>query len=120
MSYKDLYAELAQILSSLRCSVNDHDCIGYCQHSGSSRAFIFISPSLNFKQKYFVLAHEAGHLFYMKKGKVFNWATKPRTEDEANWFAVQLLRLNNISSNEYRTFYNKTKKKKRRKSWFEI
>ena len=116
MSYKRLYIELACVLFNLGCSINDHDCLGYCQYVDSNKAFIVINAGLNFKQKYFVLAHEAGHLFYMKKGNIFNWSIKPRTEKEANWFAIQLLRLNGIDSEEYMKFYNKTKNK----SWKQI
>jgi Zn-dependent peptidase ImmA (M78 family) len=117
--YKALYKDLANTLNELKCSVNDHDYLGYCSQTKGIRAFIFINPSLNYQQRYFTLVHEAGHLFYMTKGKTFNWSKEPRSEDEANWFAVQVLRLNEMKSAEYWEFYNKCKKRKRKKSWFE-
>lgn len=120
MSYKELYKELSENLNSLNCEVCDYDFPGYCGYTGKFKASIYISSSLNYQQKYFVLAHEAGHLFYMKKGSIFNWSKKYRTEEEANWFAVQLLRINDIGSDEYWQFYNKIKKRKRKKTWFEI
>ena len=66
--------------------------------------------------------HEAGHLFYMKKGQKFNWSEEPRSEEEAHWFALQLLKFNEIDAYEYYRFYEKAVKsvKKRKKSWFEI
>ena len=120
--YKGLYRDLAQVLRSYCCDVFDHDLLGYCIQVKDAKAIIFISPTLTYKEKYFTLAHEAGHLFYMKKGKVFNWSKKPRTEEQANWFALQLFRLMEIENTDYKNFYNKAlnKLKTRKKSWFEI
>lgn len=123
MKYKELYKELAQHLTELHISVCDHDLGGgYCFQTKTIRAFIVIEPSLNYKSKYFTLCHEAGHLFYMKKGKKFNWSEEPRSEEEAHWFALQLLKFNEIDAYEYYRFYEKAVKsvKKRKKSWFEI
>ena len=122
MNYKTLYRDLAHVLTSLGCFICDIDVMGHCKHIENSKAFIYIKPSMNYQQKFFVLAHEAGHLFYMKKGNCFNWSKKARSEEQANWFALQLLRLNGIDSEEYMTFYGKAKKaiKTRKKAWFEI
>lgn len=122
MKYKSLYRDLANTLSSLGCFISDFDILGHCMHTDKTKAFIFIKPTMSYKHKYFVLAHEAGHLFFIKKNKVFNWTTKPRTEEEANSFAFHLFSLKDIDCNEYRKFYEKAKKKakKRKKAWFEI
>ena len=122
VNYKELYVDLAWILNGLGCNVCDHDFSGYCYQTKGKRGFIVINSNLSYKRKLMTLAHEAGHLFYMTKGKAFNWSKKPRTEDQANWFALQLLRLNNIEGFEYHEFYNKAKKKlkNRKKSWFEL
>ena len=122
MKYKDLYIDLAETLTGLKCYVSDIDFWGYCYQTKSIRAFIVIKPSMSFKRKFFTLAHEAGHLFYMTKDSNFNWSKKPRTEEEANVFALQLLKLSDIDPNEYRKVYEKAKKKlkNRKKSWFEI
>lgn len=122
MKYKELYRELANFLNDLGCFVCDIDVLGHCKHTNGIKAFIYIKSDLNYKEKYFVLAHEAGHLFSMKKGKKFAWSKKPRSEEEANQFALQLINLNEIDCYEYRNFYDKAKKKfkKRKKSWFEI
>ena len=122
MKYKELYKELAQTLTDLGCFVFDIDVFGHCKHSKGSRAFIFIKSSMTYQQKFYVLAHEAGHLFFMKKGQKLVWSTKGRSENKANRFALQLLNFNDIDSNEYRVFYNRALKKikNRKKSWFEI
>jgi Zn-dependent peptidase ImmA (M78 family) len=122
MDYKELYKDLAWTLSGMGISVCDYDYLGYCGQTKKIEAFIVIKPSLSYKEKFFTLAHEAGHLFYMKKGNIFNLSKKSRSEDEANWFAIQYLRLKEINSNEYWHFYNKAKDRNstRRKSWFEI
>ena len=121
MKYKNLYRELAELLTELGCSVADHDFLGYCYQTAAIKGLIVIKANMNYKGKYFVLAHEAGHLFYMRNGK-FNWSKKPRTEEQANTFAVKLLKFNEIESHEYYKHYNRAKKnvKKRIKSWFEI
>jgi len=122
MNYKELYKELANDLTNLGCCICDHDFLGYCCQVGSLKAFIFIKPSLSYKEKYFILAHESGHLFYMTKGKLFKRAKKNRTEEQANWFAIQLLRINGVEVYEYKNFYSHAKKivKNRIKSWHEI
>ena len=122
MKYKELYIELAELLTKLGCSVCDHDLWGYCYHTKTVRAFVIIKPDMSYKAKYLTLAHEAGHLFNLGKNQKFIWSKKARTEEEANWFALQLLNINDIDPNEYRKFYDKAKKKvkKRKKSWFEI
>jgi Zn-dependent peptidase ImmA (M78 family) len=104
------------------CAICDHDFMGHCNFVGKTKAFIYIKPSMSYKQKYFTLVHEAGHLFYMKKGKIFNWAKRARSEDQANWFAVQFLKTVDIRSQEYYDFYDIAVKKlkNRRKSWFEL
>jgi len=99
----------------------DVDVLGHCRHTNDMKGFVCIKPSMSYKQKYFVLAHEAGHLFYMKKGKMFNWSKKARTEKQANFFALQLLRLKGIDKDEYWEVYNKAVKRGiNRKSWFEL
>ncbi len=122
MKYKELYKELANHLTSLGCFVCDMDVLGHCKHSVGNRAFIFIKSSMTYKQKYFVLAHEAGHLFYIKGGQTFTWSKKGRSEDKANVFALHLLESNDIDGNEYNKFYKLAQKKvkRRKKSWFEI
>lgn len=122
MNYKNLYKELATNLASLGCVICDADGLGYTNHINGYKAFIYIKSTLNFKHKYFVLAHEAGHLFYMKKGNAFNWSKKPKNEKEANFFAVQLIRLAGVDVQEYYVHYNKAleKSKNRKKTWFEI
>lgn len=122
MDYKQLYLDLALILRDLKCFVHDHDFNGYALFTKDYKAFIVINPKLTYKEKYFCLAHEVGHLFYMKKNSIFNWSNKPRSEEQANWFAIQLLKRQNIDTKEYWDFYKKaeTKAKKRKKSWFEI
>jgi hypothetical protein len=121
MEYKTLYKELAWILTHLGCTICDHDFLGFCNYTLDKRAFIYIKPSLSFKHKFFTLAHEAGHLFHMKKGSVFNWSKKARSEEQANWFAVQFLKRYGISSKEYYVFYSKAQKRGRKyKSWFEL
>jgi Zn-dependent peptidase ImmA (M78 family) len=122
MRYKELYVELAELLTKLGCSVSDHDLWGFCYHTKTIRAFVVIKADMDYKSKYFTLAHEAGHLFSMGKNKKFVWSEKARTEEEANGFALQLLESNEIDPNEYGKFYKKAKKKvkKRKKSWFEI
>lgn len=122
MKYKELYIELTNQLTELRVSVCDHDLWGYCYHTKPIRAFIVIKADMDYKSKYFTLAHEAGHLFSMGKEQKLIWSKKARSEDDANKFALILLGINDIEGNEYRKFYNKAKKKvkKRKKSWFEI
>jgi len=122
MGYKSLYTELASALDHLGVAVCDHDYMGYCFQTLGLRGFIYIKSRLTYKEKYMALCHETGHLFYMKKGKTLNWSKKPRTEEQANWFAMQLLRRNGIDVEEYKEFYNKAlvAVKKRKKSWFEI
>lgn len=122
MKYKELYKELAQHLTELKISICDHDLYGYCYDTKKIKAFIVIKSDMDYKSKYFTLCHEAGHLFYMKKGQKFVWSKNTRSEEEANWFTLQLLKSNEIDLNEYREFYKKAKKmvKKRKKSWFEI
>lgn len=122
MKYKNLYVDLAETLTELKCYVCDHDLWGYCFQAKLVKAFIVIKPDMSYKEKYLTLAHEAGHLFTMKGKSNFIWSKDPRTEEEANRFALELLNLNDINSNEYRKFYNRAKKKvkKRKKSWFEI
>lgn len=119
-NYKRLYRDLAQTLYNLNCYVCDFDVLGHVTHSEVTKAFIHIEPKMNYKGKLFVLAHEAGHIFYMKKGKAFNWAKKMRTEKQANFFAVQLLRMLKVDVSEYYLHYNKAKKRKKRKSWIEL
>lgn len=122
MKYKELYVELADLLTKLFCKVCDYDVLGYCGQTKAIKAFIVIKPEMSFKEKYFTLAHEAGHLFSLGKNQKFIWSEKPRTEEEANQFALQLLNINEIDPNEYLKFYNRAKKKskKRKKSWHEI
>lgn len=123
MKYKELYKELAQTLTELKVSVCDHDLGGgYCFQTKTIRAFVVINPNMDYKAKYFTLCHEAGHLFYMKKGQKFNWSEEPRSEQDAHWFALKLLKFNEIDTFEYYRFYEKIVKsvKKRKKSWFEI
>jgi Zn-dependent peptidase ImmA (M78 family) len=121
MKYKTLYKELAEKLTDLGCFICDIDVLGHCGHTDYVKAFIYIKSALNYKHKYFVLAHEAGHLFSLKNDK-FIWSPTARSEEEANRFAFQLLEQNDIESYEYCEFYQKAKKKakKRKKSWFEI
>ncbi len=121
MKYKTLYKELAEKLTDLGCSVCDHDLWGYCYQTKPIRGFIVIKSHMSYKGKYLTLCHEAGHLFYLKDD-TFVWSKEPRSEEEANRFALELLDSNDIKSGEYRKFYEKAKKKvkKRRKSWFEI
>lgn len=121
MKYKELYVELAELLTKLGCKVCDYDVYGYCGQTETIRAFIVIKPEMNFKEKLLTLSHEMGHLFYKKNDK-FIWSKNPRTEEEANQFALQLLNIHEIDPNEYSKFYKKAKKKvkKRRKCWFEI
>lgn len=122
MSYKSLYKYLALTMSELDVDVCDHDFWGYCSQTNGTRAVIFIKSKMTYKAKYFTLCHEIGHLFYMKKGKPLNWSKKPRTEEQANWFAMQLLKTNGVDIEEYKEFYNKAliAVKKRKKSWFEL
>lgn len=121
MKYKTLYKELAEKLTDLGCSVCDHDFLGCSYQTKSIRAYIVIKSSISYKSKYYTLAHEAGHLFTLKN-KGFVWSVTPRSEEEANRFAFQLLDQNDIESYEYCKFYEKAKKKakKRKRSWFEI
>lgn len=122
MKYKELYVELAELLTKLNISVCDYDFWGYCGHTKTVKAYVVIKPEMSYKAKFFTLAHEAGHLFSNTKNKAFTWSKSPRTEEQANQFALQLLNIHEIDPNEYRRFYNKAKKKvkKRKKSWFEI
>jgi Zn-dependent peptidase ImmA (M78 family) len=122
MNYKKLYIELAYTLTDLNCLVCDHDFWGYCNQVDFLNAIIIIKPNMSYKEKYCILAHEAGHLFYMKKINKFNRSKKPRSEAEANEFALRLLEYNDIEEKEYHNVYEKAKKraKKRKKSWFEI
>ena len=123
LKYKELYKELAQALTELKISVCDHDLGGgYCFQTKSIRAFIVIDSKMNFKEKYFTLCHETGHLFYIRDKNEFVWSDYPRSEEEAHKFAIQMLKSNDIDSLEYYRFYGKVTKKvtKRRKSWFEI
>lgn len=121
LKYKELYVELAELLTKLDCKVCDQDFLGYCFQTKLTRAFIVIKPDMSYKDKYLTLCHEAGHLFFIKNNE-WNWSKKPKTEEEANQFALKLLKFNEIDENEYRVFYNKAlrKVKKRNKSWFEI
>lgn len=122
MSYKSLYKYLAYDMEELDVDVCDHDFWGYCSQTKDTRGVIIIKSKMNYKEKYFTLCHEVGHLFYMKKGQQFTWSKKPRTESQANWFAMQLLKTKEIDIEEYKEFYNKALKavKKRKKSWFEL
>jgi Zn-dependent peptidase ImmA (M78 family) len=122
MSYQSLYKDLARAMKDWDVEVCDHDFYGYCAQIKNVKGVIFIKSSLSYKERYFVLCHEVGHLFYMKKDKPFNWSKKPRTEDQANWFAMQLLKNNGVDVEEYKQFYNKAllAAKKRKKSWFEL
>jgi Zn-dependent peptidase ImmA (M78 family) len=122
MKYKALYIELAELLTRLKCKVCDYDFWGYCNQTKTIRAFIVIKPDMSYKSKFLTLAHEAGHLFNMGKNQEFIWSKNPRTEEEANQFALQLLNIYEIDPTEYCRFYEKAKKKakKRNKSWFEI
>jgi Zn-dependent peptidase ImmA (M78 family) len=122
MKYKELYKELAHLLDDLGCAVCDHDFWGYCYQAKKIKGFIIIRPDMSFKRKFFTLAHEAGHLFYFGKDNKFNWSKKPKTEVEANTFALQILKLSDIDPYEYSKIYEKAKKKSknRKKSWFEI
>lgn len=121
MKYKTLYKELAEKLTELGCSICDHDLLGYCYQTKTIRAYIVIKCHMSYKSKYLTLCHEAGHLFSLKDDK-FVWAKEPRSEEEANRFALELLDTNDIKAQEYCRFYEKAKKKvkKRKKSWFEI
>ena len=121
MKYKELYVDLAETLTSLKCYVCDQDLWGYCFQTESIRAFIVIKSNATFKEKYMTLCHEAGHLFTMEKGK-FKWSKKPRSEEEANRFAIDLLRTNDIEDYEYFKVYKKIEKKTKKRilSWFEI
>lgn len=121
MKYRELYIDLAETLTSLKCYVSDIDFWGYCFQTKSVRAFIVVKPDMSYKEKFFCLSHETGHLFSMKKGK-FVWARNPRTEEEANKFAMQLINSKDIDPIEYRKFYERAKRKSknRKKSWFEI
>lgn len=122
MDYKSLYINLAELLTHLKVVVCDHDYLGYCYQNNDNKGFIVINPKMTYKEKYFTLAHEAGHLFYMRKGNMFSWSKKPRTEEQANWFAIQLIKMNGISSIDYCNHYSNAIRynKKRKKSWFEI
>ena len=122
MKYKELYKELAQTATELGCSVGDHDLLGYCYHTKNIRAFIVINPDMNYKDRFLTLCHELGHLFYMQKGNRFVWSDEPRTEEQANFFAIKLLQYNDVDADEYRKFYNKALRivKKRKPSWHEL
>lgn len=122
MDYKNLYKELAHILTSLGCFVCDDDYLGFGRHTDDFKAFVCVNPNMSYQHKFFVLAHEAGHLFYMKKGKTFNWSKKARSEKQANFFAIQLLRLVGENKEDYYLHYEKALKrnKKKRKSWFQL
>jgi Zn-dependent peptidase ImmA (M78 family) len=122
MNYKNLYKDLALVLTSLGCFVCDDDYLGFCRYTKDIKAFICVDANMSYQHKYFVLAHEAGHLFYMKKGKIFNWSKKARSEDQANFFAIQLLKLAGVNKEDYYMHYDKASKhaKKRKKSWFQL
>jgi len=122
MDYRELYRNLAQELSNLNCAVYDPNHWGHSFRAKRNVDFIVIRNDLTYKEKFFVLAHEAGHLFYMKKGNMFNRSRKIRTEDQANWFALRLLKFYKIDRIEYFIVFNKAKisEKKRKKTWFEL
>jgi len=121
MNYKQLYINLATELTNLGCRVCDDDFLGLCIYPNKNRAFIYITPNMSYKHKYFTLAHEAGHIFFMKKDKIFNWSKKERPENKANMFAIKILGMNKIKSEEYKIFYSGAIKRGRpNKSWFEL
>jgi Zn-dependent peptidase ImmA (M78 family) len=121
MGYKQLYKELATSIDELRCAVYDYDFIGFCNHTKKFRAFIYIDSKMSYKEKYFTLAHEAGHLFYMSGDNMFNWSKKIRSETKAHAYAVKLLDSADINEDEYYIFYSKAKSRRgRKKSWSEL
>lgn len=122
MGYKTLYSELANEISSNKCYICDEDYLGYCVPAKGLKGFIYIKASMSYKERFFTLAHEAGHLFTMLKGGELKWCNRLKTEQEANTFAVQYMIALGINVEDYRIFYNKASKrnKKKRKSWHHI
>jgi Zn-dependent peptidase ImmA (M78 family) len=122
MKYKDLYIGLAHALTYRGCEVCDYDYWGYCAQTDGIRAFIVIKPKMKYKEKYLILVHETGHLFFLNNKKGLVWSNKTRNEDQANQFALKFLKMNKIDAKEYNKFYKKAQKiaKKRKKSWHEF
>jgi len=83
---------------------------------------VIVKPKMTYKEKYFTLVHETGHLFTLNKNNRLVWSKKTRNEDEANYFASQILTINKINVLEYSLFYDRAKKagKRRKKAWHEF
>lgn len=120
--YKDLYRELIDELINRNIDVRDYDYLGYCGYNTGTLAYINIFPRMYYKAKLFTLAHEAGHLFTIKNGKIHRFCKRVRTETQANEFAIQYLKKLKINPKKYRAFYDKAvrRNKNRRKNWYEL
>jgi Zn-dependent peptidase ImmA (M78 family) len=121
MDYEELYRNLAFKLFRLGCKIWDSDYYGFCDRPTKKiKAYIFVNPRLSYQQRFFILAHEAGHLFTLKKDGIFEWSRKVRSEKEANWFAIQLINRAKIDVTEYYAYYEKAKKsnKFKGKPWY--
>jgi len=67
MSYKGDYLNLRDQVFGIGGYVADHSMVGYCFRGAN---FIYIKPTLPWKIKLFVLAHECGHLFKYNNGQL--------------------------------------------------
>jgi len=112
MKYRTNYTKLAAFLTfDMHIHVFDMDYWGYCVKSKGKRVpiyepFIFISPKLSYKYKYFTLLHEMGHIFYFNSKDKMMWTKRDRNETEANMFAMSMLKTD-VEKEQFKKFYGK-------------
>ncbi len=103
MNYKLDYLSIRDQVLSLGGYVADHTLVGYAHRN---KEFIFIKPTLSWKYKLFVLAHECGHLYLVKNGCLFN-SLQIASEKRAHNRARQILdAIDEDLVSEYVSYWN--------------
>jgi len=104
-------------------SFSGKDYLGRSPYKGG--VWIYISPLLDFRDKFFLLLHEAGHFFNIERnGRKWKILRRPKggTEEEANKFCVDFARslgISNLIIQAWEKDFNERKyKNKEFTEWF--
>lgn len=105
-TYKDLYFALKECVPSEVVVVDRHE-IGFCI-SGFFCTAIYVNPSLSWKKRIYVLAHEIGHCCYMRKCRIIKSQAKDLANEKiANKRAISILKKMGLDcEKDFYEFYN--------------
>ena len=105
MSYKVNYLSLRDQVLDIGGYVADHNMVGYCV---KKKDVICIKPSLPWKLKLFVLAHECGHLYRYKDGQLLNTLQVSSEKRAHNRARAILESIDEDLIPEYVSYWNKS------------